>query len=111
MALKLDQLLDDNQAQARQFFQSMIANFAYALKSHLRHQSPEKQFINSDTFGLPDLRLDEHVPQQIALAIFGKIHALQKQGVLIPEHLLLLNAEVQSLMDICGAFGLEKSGS
>ena len=81
----------------------MISNFAYALKNHLRHLSPEKEFINSEIFGLSNLRLDEHVPQQIALAIFGKINALQRQGVLLPEHLLLLNAEVQSLMDICGA--------
>lgn len=103
MALKLDQLLDKDQTQARQFFKSMISNFAYTLKNHLRHHSPEKEFTNSDSFGLSNLRLDEHVPQQVALAIFGKIHALQRQGVLIPEHLLLLNAEVQSLMDICGA--------
>ncbi len=103
IALKLDQLLDNDQAQARQFFQLMIPNFAYVLKNHLRLRSPEKEFIDSDSLGLSNLRLDEHVPQQLALAIFGKIHALQKQGVLIPEHLLLLNAEVQSLMDICGA--------
>lgn len=103
MALKLDQLLEGDQVQARQFFQLMIPNFAYVLKNHLRYQSPEKEFLDSDSFGLSYLRLDEHVPQQLALAIFGKIHALQKQGVLIPEHLLLLNAEVQSLMDICGA--------
>ena len=103
LALKLDQLLESDQAQERQFFQLMISNFAYVLKNHLRHHSPEKEFIDSETFGLSNLRLDEHVPQQIALAIFGKIHALQRQGVLIPEHLLLLNAEVQSLMDICGA--------
>ena len=103
LALKLDQLLDDEHIQSRQFFQLMIANFPYVLKNHLRYQSPEKEFLDSESFGLSHLRLDEHVPQQLALAIFGKIHALQKQGVLIPEHLLLLNAEVQSLMDICGA--------
>ena len=103
MALKLDQLLDKSQTESRQFFQLMIPNFAFVLKNHLRQQSPEQEFMESTSFGLVNLRLDEHVPQQVALAIFGKIHALQQRGVLIPEHLLLLNPEVQSLMDICGA--------
>lgn len=103
MALKLDQLLEPTQTQARQFFETMIPNFAFALKNHLRQHSPESEFIDNEAFGVKNLRLSEHVPQQIAVAIFGKIHQLQRQHVLLPEHLLLLNTEVQSLMDTCGA--------
>ena len=103
MALKVDQLLEPAQTEARQFFQAMIPNFAYVLKNHLRQHSPEAEFIESESFGVASLRLSEHVPQQVALAIFGKLHDLQRRGILLPEHLLLLNSKVQSLMDTCGA--------
>ncbi|CAN5299736.1 bestrophin family ion channel [soil metagenome] len=103
MALKMDQLLDPSHTESRQFFRTMIPNFAYALKNHLRQRSPEKEFTDSATFGIQDLHLSEHVPQQITMAIFGKINDLQRQGTLLPEHLLFLNPEIQSFMDICGA--------
>ncbi|GAB3690836.1 bestrophin family ion channel [Spirosoma flavus] len=103
MTLKLDQLLEPDQSEARTFFRAMIPNFAFALKNHLRSNDFEREFTETATFGLSNLRLNEHVPQQIALAIFGKINELQRQKILIPEHLIILNDEVQSLMDICGA--------
>ncbi len=103
LSLKLYQLLDHEQIEARQFFQAMIPNFAFALKNHLRQQPIENEFVSIPAFTLTNLQLNEHIPQQIALAIFGKIHELQRQRVLLPEHLLVLNAEVQSFMDICGA--------
>jgi putative membrane protein len=103
MALKVDQLLDPTQSDSRQFFRAMIPNFAFALKNHLRQHAVEHEFTESPLFGIRNLRLSEHVPQQIALTIFGKLNDLQRQGILLPEHLLLLNPEIQSLMDICGA--------
>ncbi len=103
LALKIDQLLEPTQTEARQFFRAMIPNFAFSLKNHLRQHAIEDEFMESSSFSIHNLRLSEHVPQQIALAIFGKLHDLQRRSVLLPEHLLLLNLEVQSLMDVCGA--------
>ncbi|GAB3799726.1 bestrophin family ion channel [Spirosoma humi] len=103
MALKMDQLLEPSQTEARQFFRAMIPNFAYSLKNHLRQHAIEHEFTESPSFGVHNLRLTEHVPQQIAMSIFGKMNDLQRQGILLPEHLLLLNPEIQSLMDVCGA--------
>ncbi|RIV27133.1 hypothetical protein DYU11_02110 [Fibrisoma montanum] len=103
LAIKIDQLIGPDQPQARRFFQVMIPNFAFALKNHLRQVVVETEFTDSDTLRFTDLHRQEHIPQQISLAIFGKINELQRQGVLQLEHLLVLNAEAQSLMDICGA--------
>ena len=103
LALKLDQLLEPVQTEDRQFFRNMIPNFAFALKNHLRQQSFEPEFTATPSFSIENLRLNEHVPQQIALIIFGKINELQRRGILLPEHLIILNSESQSLMDICGA--------
>ncbi|GAB4054305.1 bestrophin family protein [Spirosoma litoris] len=103
LALKLDQLLEPDQTETREFFRAMIPNFAFALKNHLRQQSFEREFTEPSTFSLQNLHLNEHVPQQIALIIFGKVNDLQRRGVLLPEHLIILNSEIQALMDVCGA--------
>jgi putative membrane protein len=103
MALKVNQLLNDNHVEQRQFFQAMIPNFAFAMKNHLRERSLPQEFMDSDTFRFADLYPDNHIPNQIASAIFGRVAALQRQGILLPEHLLVLNPELLSLMEICGA--------
>ncbi|GAB3762808.1 bestrophin family protein [Spirosoma pomorum] len=103
MALKVNQLLGDDQAEHRQFFQTMIPNFAFALKNHLRERPLPQEFADSTTFRFTDLHPTDHIPNQIASAIFGRVATLQRQGVLLPEHMLVLNPELLSLMDICGA--------
>ncbi|GAA4413693.1 bestrophin family ion channel [Nibrella viscosa] len=103
LALKMHQMLDSHHTEARDFFQIMIPNFSASLKNHLRNQFIEKDFIECATFQLAHLNQKEHVPQQIASALFGKAYALEREGILRPEHLLVVNPEIQSLMDICGA--------
>lgn len=103
LALKLDSLLGENQQEARQFFYAMIPNFAFALKSHLRKTYRPSELEDTHGFKKDSLKPSEHLPLQISTAIFSKLLSLQKQGVLLPEHLLLLNTEIDSLMNICGA--------
>jgi putative membrane protein len=50
LALKLDTLLGENQEEAKQFFQAMIPNFAFALKNHLRKSYKPSEFKDSDSF-------------------------------------------------------------
>ncbi|GAB4039591.1 bestrophin family protein [Spirosoma gilvum] len=103
MALKLDQLLGSSEAESRAFFRAMIPNFAFALKNHLRSKPIEPEFTSTTVFDAQQLHMNEHVPQQIALAIFGKLVDLQRREVLLAEHLVVLNPEIQSFMDVCGA--------
>ncbi|WP_266368087.1 bestrophin family protein [Tellurirhabdus rosea] len=103
LALKLNGLLAPDQAEDREFFAAMIANFAFALKNHLRNHSGSSTFQESALFKAADLRPDHHLPGQISAALFGRVSELQRRGVLLPEHTLLLKDELQSFMDICGA--------
>lgn len=103
LALKLAPLLDEATTDDREFFRAMIPNFAFAMKNHLRTHFVEKEFTECATFHLVDLNRHEHIPAQIAAAITRKVYTLQRQGLLLPEHLLFLNLELQSLMDVCGA--------
>ena len=50
-----------------------------------------------------DLTIEEHIPNQIAAAIFSKTVDLQRKGVLFPEHIIVLNSELEAFTNICGA--------
>lgn len=102
LALKLNALLGAEHTDERAFFRVMIPNFAYALKNHLRGHFSDKEFTDSALFHVSDLHRHDHIPNQIANVLLGKIIDLQRRGILLPEHILFLKDELQSLMDICG---------
>ncbi len=103
LSLKLHQMLPAEATDVRQFFQTVIPNFAFALKNHLRDQTQPSEFVDTPLLHFNDLRADEHIPNQLASALFGQAYALEQRGILRPEHLLVLNPELQSFMEICGA--------
>ncbi|MCE7064658.1 bestrophin family protein [Dyadobacter sp. CY326] len=103
LALKLNALLGDEHDLERKFFLKMIPNYAFALKNHLRSGYRSEEFDDSDLFSKTQLRILDHIPNQIASAIFSKVIALQKSGALLPEHVILLNHEIESFTNICGA--------
>jgi len=95
-AIKLHALLSDDKD--KKFFRVMIANYAFALKNHLREN---QNFIDLDPE--LDLKKEHHVPNQIAARMFDRLNLLQKEGRLSSEQLLLINEEFRSFTDICGA--------
>ncbi|OIN56847.1 bestrophin family protein [Arsenicibacter rosenii] len=103
LALKINTLVPEEHVNERNFYRFMIPNFAYALKNHLRGNFLETEFTETGLFKLYDLRQHDHIPNQIAGAIFNQTVDLQRRGILLPEHLIFLNPELQSLMDVCGA--------
>ncbi|MCE6989982.1 bestrophin family protein [Dyadobacter sp. CY323] len=103
LALKINALLENSHDDERQFFQKMIPNYAFALKNHLRNKYRPEEFEDASIFPRNRLKMSDHIPNQIASAIFAKVIELQKNGVLLPEHTILLNHEIESLTNICGA--------
>lgn len=43
-----------------------------------------------------------HHPNFVIKEIMGRVELLHREGVLVKEHVLMLNAELQSFSDICG---------
>ncbi|HEV7350415.1 bestrophin family protein [Telluribacter sp.] len=103
LALKINGMLGPEQVEAREFFRVMIPNFAFSLKNHLRARYLEHELEPAPTYTLDQLHPDQHVPNQLAGLLIARVLQLQRQGVLLPEHLLLLNDELQSLTNISGA--------
>ncbi|SDD23379.1 putative membrane protein [Mucilaginibacter pineti] len=94
LAIKLKYLVNDTDAA---FFNYAIPLYARSLRNHLRDVfvAEEQQFISIDK--------DKHVPNQVASAIIKNVYRLNKEGVINPEQLISLTAEITSFTDICGA--------
>jgi putative membrane protein len=94
LAIKLKHLLNDKQAA---FFNYAIPLYARALRDHLRDTyKPEEQ-------GVIIIDPEKHVPNQVASAIIKNVYQLNKEGVINPEQLISMTAEITSFTDICGA--------
>jgi len=98
LAIKLSAILQDEKD--RNFFKKMIPNFAAILGNHLRDEETAKMLFE----GL-DLEIDHHKhrPNQIAKLLFNKIYDLHQLGKISGDQLIIINAELQSFTDVCGA--------
>lgn len=103
LSLKISGLIGKEHPQELEFFRIMIPNYAFAFKNHLRGRFIANDFTELPEFKQSDLHLDDHIPNQIAAALFRKSVELQRSGIILPEHVLLLNTELESFTNICGA--------
>lgn len=97
-AIKLSAMLQDEKD--RNYFRKMIPGYASILHKHLNDSDTSKQLFYD-----VDLEIDhhKHKPNQIAKMLFHKINDLYDSKKITGDQLIILNAEVQSFTDICGA--------
>lgn len=103
LAIKLNALLPKNLKEERDFFRLMIPDFSFALKNHLRGKLLKEEWETSDSLRREIIKENEHIPNQFAACIVNKVYELQGKGLLLPEHLILLNPEIQNFTEVCGA--------
>lgn len=98
LAIKLSAILKDESD--RSYFKRMIPGYASVLAKHLSNEDTSKMLFE----GL-DLEIDHHKhrPNQVAKMIFQKVSDLHLQGKISGEQLIILNSELQSFTDVCGA--------
>lgn len=96
LAIKLHAFLTD--LEDRKFFELMIPNYAFALKNHLREN---EDYHEIDP--VLDLNKEKHLPNQIASAIYERLFKLHQSNKLSAEQMLMVNLELNSFTDICGA--------
>jgi len=97
LAIKLHAILEDEKD--RSFFRKTIPLYASILNKHLKDEATGKQLDE-------DIELNEthsHKPNQVAKILFSKINDLYKEKKISGDQLIILNSEIQSLTDICGA--------
>ena len=103
LATKLNSILPKEDSNNREFFIHAIPRFAKELKHHLHSEATRLALDDQPHPEIPDFDLKKHLPNQVAMTIMNRIYLLQKQGIISGEQLLVLNGELTSLMDICGA--------
>jgi putative membrane protein len=103
LAIKLAAMLPAADMQDRHFFNRLIPAYAQALKMHLGHEStPRALFDNDEAFQQP-IDKHKHIPNQIAALLFKRVQQLYGEGKIKGDQLIVLNSELQSFTDICGA--------
>ncbi|WP_432714783.1 bestrophin family protein [Pedobacter sp.] len=79
------------------FFNRAIPQYAACLKDHLR----EKRIYDKDSV-LIEVREDVHIPNQIALKLVQKVYALEREGKMSAQQLVLLNEDLNQFTNVCG---------
>lgn len=97
LAIKLNAIIEDEKDRA--FFRKIIPVYASILNKHLKDEETAKQLAE-------DIILHDHHshrPNQVAKMLFIKVNELYKSQKITGDQLIILNSEIQSLTDICGA--------
>ena len=103
LAIKLNSILARDDEKNRSFFKKIIPLFASELRIHLQN---EKTRLALDTDPHPEIAgfdNSKHIPNQIVALMMNKVHLLHRDKAISDYHLLFLNNELQSFLDICGA--------
>lgn len=103
LALKVKVFLPFEDQSTRTYFRQVIPLYAAALRRHLQKQSTILQLDENPHPELPDLDKGAHVPNRIAESIFYKVNSMYISGTISGDQLIVLNGELKSFTDICGA--------
>ena len=97
-SIKLSAILEDEND--KKFFRKVIPSYANILQKHLKNEDTAKQLFDD-----LDLEIDhhKHKPNQVAMLMFQKINELYVAKKITGDQLIILNAEIQSFTEVCGA--------
>lgn len=98
LALKLSSFLNDDKD--KEYFKQMIPAYASILHNHLNDNETALQLFDD-----VDLQINQyrHLPNQIAQLLFQRINELYTSKKISGNQFIILNNELQSFTDICGA--------
>ena len=98
LALKMSAILTSDED--KDFFRKIIPHYASVLNKHLKNEETAMQLFDD-----LDLEINHHIhlPNQVAKKIFEKVNNLYVSGKITGDQLIIINSEVQSFTDICGA--------
>jgi putative membrane protein len=105
LAIKLSVMLKPEEKEQRSFFRKIIPAYAYALHNHLKSEETRVALFESEDADhiLRQIDRNKHIPNQVALLLFRHIDDLYRQQKIDGNQLIILNTEIQSFTDICGA--------
>ena len=100
LAIKISALTDD--VQTKQYFSRMIANYAIAMKEHLR-DGVKLEELDLNEEEQREIEKYEHKPNYIISMLYKKLDELKKKGQLSDENYIVIDVNLKSFSDIIGA--------
>lgn len=101
LALKMQSILRHQHPNNANFYKTLIPAFASSLRHHLRNRPTDLKDL--EPFGISINTDKPHYPNLIAFHLMDRTYNLNQKGFISGDQLITLNAELQSLSDICGA--------
>ncbi len=98
LALKLSAILKDEHD--KKYLRFLIPTYAAILAKHLSDEEVGQLLFENTEL---KINLEKHRPNQVAQVIFQKINDLYLKGKISGEQLIILNTELQSFTEVCGA--------
>jgi ion channel-forming bestrophin family protein len=103
LAIKLHAMLGYDDTANRSFFRKAIPLYASVLSNHLHAESTRLALDEKEHPELGNLDADKHIPNQVAALIVHRVNRLYEEGKIKGDQLILLNNELLSFTDVCGA--------
>lgn len=102
-ALKISTMMPMEAKNEKDNLYTLIANFPFVLKEHLRGRFKANEFESNKTISIDDLSAISHKPNAIIWAIEMEVMNAYKNKQLSNEQLILLNDELKTMANVCGA--------
>jgi putative membrane protein len=102
-ALKISTMMPTEAKNEKDNLYVLIANFPFVLKEHLRGRFNANEFEATKTISVDDLNKISHKPNALIWAIEKEIMHAYNSKNLSNEQLLLLNDELKTMANVCGA--------
>lgn len=106
LAIKLSAFLPAGEIAQRSFFRKIIPAYAFTLHNHLHLEKIRVELFEEDNEHkhiISGIDHSKHVPNQVAKLIMQHVNELHKANKINGEQLIVLNNELLSFTDICGA--------
>lgn len=102
MAIKVNQLLERDDHETRQFFSQTIPNFYFALKEHLRDGVDTDDLELEGMAYQDEIESAKHVPNFLANQIHGQFLDMLNSGKINGDQYRVLQREAEGMIDVLG---------
>lgn len=103
LALKLTAFVAKEHQHELRDMQLLIGNYNFCLKNHLRDCYKPDEIDECPSLSKETLGGSGHKPNRVAAAMYANIHRLYKKNIISGDQLIILNEELKSFTDNCGA--------
>jgi putative membrane protein len=103
LMMKYNAFIPEDKSQLKNEFRILISNYPLALKEHLRKGVNFELLEDHQSLRLDSIKNCVHIPNKIANQLFLETEKLKQEGIITDEKFILLNDELRSLTNVCGA--------